>query len=75
MQPGDAVVLMGDGVYGAQKGTVALEKLQSRGVELFMLRADALAAGITTQTETVSVIDMEGLVALTERFPRQQAWY
>lgn len=75
MQPGDAVVLMGDGVYAALGGTAALEKLQSKGAELYLLGTDALVAGVTAAARTVNVIDMDGLVALTERFPRQQAWY
>jgi tRNA 2-thiouridine synthesizing protein B len=75
IHPGDAVVLMGDGVYAALEGTAAYVELHSRGAELYMLGTDALAAGVTKKAGTVGVIDMDGLVALTERFPRQQAWY
>ena len=39
------------------------------------MAADALAAGVTNLAAAVSRIDMDGLVALTETFPRQQAWY
>jgi tRNA 2-thiouridine synthesizing protein B len=72
---GDAIVLMGDGVYAALSGTRAWEELQSRGAELYLLNSDALALGVMQPTEGGNWIDMDGFVALTERFPRQQAWY
>lgn len=74
-QVGDAIVLLGDGVYGALEGTQACRELQATGVELFMLRADALLAGVTQPAPDIVSIDMEGLVQLTERYPRQLAWY
>lgn len=74
IQSGDAVVLMGDGVYAVLEGSKAYSMLQARGAELYLLEADARAAGVTFSSGVVS-IDMEGLVILTERFPRQQAWY
>jgi tRNA 2-thiouridine synthesizing protein B len=74
-QFGDAIVLLGDGVYGALEGTQACRALQAIGVELFILRADALLAGVTQPAPDIVSIDMEGLVQLTERFPRQLAWY
>jgi tRNA 2-thiouridine synthesizing protein B len=71
----DAIVLLGDGVYAALEGTEACRELQATGVELFLLRADALLAGVTQAAPSIVSIDMDGLVALTERFPRQLAWY
>lgn len=75
MQQGDAVVLMGDGVYAALAGTEAGNALRAKGAEIFVLEADALLAGITQPAPNMTLIDMAGLVALTERFPRQLAWY
>jgi tRNA 2-thiouridine synthesizing protein B len=75
MQGGDAIVLMGDGVYAALEGTTACRELQDKGAELFILRADAQLAGVARVAASIVSIDMEGLVALTERFPRQLAWY
>ena len=72
---GDAVVLMGDGVYAALEGTSACIELQEKNVELFILGADALLAGVTEPAAGMHSIDMDGLVSLTEKFPRQQAWY
>ena len=72
---GDAIVLLGDGVYAALEGTPACRELQATRVELFMLRADALLAGVSQSAPNIVSIDMEVLVELTERIPRQLAWY
>ena len=75
VQRGDAVVLMGDGVYAALRDTVACIALQEKEVELFVLGVDALLAGVTEPAPGIQTIDMDGLVSLTEKLPRQQAWY
>ena len=75
IRSGDAVVLMGDGVYVALAGTNAWCEMQARGAEVYLLNCDALAAGITEFAGGATFIDMDGFVALTERYPRQQAWY
>lgn len=72
---GDALVLMGDGVYAALQGTMGCEQLQSMGIELYVLGPDALAAGVVMPANGINIIDMDGFVTLTERFPRQHAWY
>jgi tRNA 2-thiouridine synthesizing protein B len=72
---GDVLVLMGDGVYAALQGTEAHRELRDCPAELHVLEADALLAGVAVPAEGVHSIDMNGLVTLTERFPRQQAWY
>jgi tRNA 2-thiouridine synthesizing protein B len=72
---GDALVLMGDGVYAALADTDASKALQGTDARLYVLTTDALAAGVTNLAAAVSRIDMDGLGALTETFPRQQAWY
>ena len=71
----DALVLMGDGVYAALADTDASKALQDTDAKLYVMAADALAAGVKNLAVAVSCIDMDGLVALTETFPRQQAWY
>ena len=73
--PGDAILLLGDGVYAALADTGPLAQLASCGAEVFMLRADAAAAGVPAQAASVTTVDMDGFVALSERFPRQLAWY
>lgn len=73
--PGDAIVLMGDGVYGALGGTQAAAGLEASGAELYLLRPDTSAAGVQPPEDCFQIIDFEGLVVLTERFERQLAWY
>ena len=75
LQPGDALVLMGDGVYAALVGTDAADDLAARNIELYVLDTDARLAGITGVAPGIDVIDMVDLVHLSERYPRQQAWY
>lgn len=53
-----------------------MDKLGKMGVQLYALADHALAAGIGEGHEAnVQIIDMQQFVALTERFPRQLAWY
>ncbi|CAA0119640.1 Protein TusB [Halioglobus japonicus] len=75
LQAGDTLVLFGDGVYAALEGTAACDKLRATQAELFVLESDARLAGIAKTAANISWLDMDGLVALTERFPRQLAWY
>lgn len=75
VKPEDAMVLMGDGVYAALPGTRACAQLAASGVQLHLLRNDATAAGVVLFSHTINVIDMDGFVTLTERFPRQLCWY
>jgi tRNA 2-thiouridine synthesizing protein B len=72
---GDALLLMGDGVYAAIADTAASAALQVSGAEIYVLGADATAAGVNNLIEGATRVDMDGFVALTERFPHQQAWY
>jgi tRNA 2-thiouridine synthesizing protein B len=72
---GDALLLMGDGVYAAIADTTASATLQASRAEIYVLAADAAAAGVSNLLEGATRVDMDGFVALTERCPRQQAWY
>jgi tRNA 2-thiouridine synthesizing protein B len=71
----DALLLMGDGVYAAIAGTSACTALSASGAKIYLLRADAAAAGISKPGEGMGSIDMDGFVSLTEKYPRQLAWY
>jgi tRNA 2-thiouridine synthesizing protein B len=75
LAPGDALLLLGDGVYCALAGTTARAQLDAAGAELYVLHDDVAAAGILGQTAGTSTVDIDGFVALTERFARQLAWY
>lgn len=72
---GDALVLLGDGVYAAIEGSDACGALLESAAAIYVLAADARLAGVTVATTGVQTIDMDGLVTLTERYARQQAWY
>ncbi len=72
---GDALLLMGDGVYAAITDTNASATLQASGAEIYVLAADAAAAGVSNLIEGATRVDMDSFVALTERCPRQLAWY
>ena len=72
---GDAVLLLGDGVYAAIEQSEACNLLLATGAAIHVLSADAAAAGVNELPHVVCSIDMDGFVALSERFPRQQAWY
>lgn len=73
---GDALLLMGDGAYAALARSDAWARLAASGAELYVLADDAAARGIDARLgPSVTALDMAGFVALTERFPRLQAWY
>lgn len=73
--PGDSLLLLGDGVYGALAGSVGGQALRDCGASLYLLREDAVAAGVTDRVDGATLIDMDGFVELTERCARQLAWY
>ena len=66
---GDALLLLGDGVYSASLVS------EVDGIELYALSTDAFARGVSTLPDSITLVDMAGFVALTERFARQVAWY
>ena len=70
----DTVLLLGDGVYLALPQT--LDTLASSGAKVCALSTDVAAAGLAEQIPaSVKQIDYTDFVALTEMYPRQQAWY
>jgi tRNA 2-thiouridine synthesizing protein B len=73
--PGDAILLLGDGVYAALAGTEACDRLAACAAEVSVLRSDAAAAGVLARMGPFATVDMDGFVRLSERFARQLAWY
>ncbi len=70
----DTLLLLGDGVYGALPKALSL--LDRSGVTICALQSDVSAAGLTnTLPAHIKQIDFDEFVALTEQYPRQQAWY
>jgi tRNA 2-thiouridine synthesizing protein B len=73
---GDALLLIGDGVYAALENTNACARLIDTGIELYVLQADACAAGILARLdERITVVSFDGFAALSESFTKQQAWH
>ena len=76
LAPGDALLLLGDGVYHALGGSEAAGRLAQVPCPVCVLEAEARAAGLLARlADAVTVIDEDGFVALTEDHPRQLAWY
>ena len=71
----DAVLLLGDGTYAALPDNPYLKKLLGKGAELYLLDDDARAAGVNQCDSSITAIDMDGFVDLTERFTRQMNWF
>jgi tRNA 2-thiouridine synthesizing protein B len=72
----DSVILFGDGVYCALAGSNSADALNASGAAIYALAADVNAAGIAARlSEQVSIIDYAEFVAISEKYPRQMAWY
>jgi len=66
---GDALLLLGDGVYAADLATAHPD------IDVFILASDAAARGISRKAANNEHISMKQFVQLTARFERQVAWY
>jgi len=75
LQPGDALLLLGDGTYAASAASDAMSRLRQSGAELYALDVDIQLNGVRIATDAIQLTDMDGFVALTERFPRHLCWY
>ena len=71
----DAILLLGDGVYAALPDNPLLAALLDTRAIIHVLRTDAIAAGVARPDAAVTPIDMAGFLDLTERYPRQMAWF
>lgn len=72
---GDTIVLLGDGVYNALPGSEARSALDACPARILALDTDVRAAGVQHALGEMVLVDMDGLVALSEHYPRQLAWY
>ncbi|RLQ23061.1 sulfurtransferase complex subunit TusB [Seongchinamella sediminis] len=73
--PEDTIVLLGEGVYRALPGTASRRDLDASPARVVVLDTDADAAGVTPRLGGLALVDMDALVALSETYPRQIAWY
>ena len=75
LAPGDALLLLGDGVYAALEGTAARSALDASPAHVYLLQPDAAAAGVLGRIDGAELVDIDGFVALSEHYARQLAWY
>jgi len=76
-QPGAAVLLIEDGVYGATRGNAAEAKLRAAqsNLEIYVLAPDLEARGMAQQlAEGVKPIDYAGFVELVVQHKNCQSW-
>lgn len=76
---GDAVLLLGDGVYAAARGhpqAPALRAAQERNLMLHVHALDSCARGLSGQFSTTLInCDDDGFVVLTEQHARVVSWF
>ncbi len=69
----DAILLLGSAVYAVRNENLFRDLIGS-GAAIYLLADHAQAAGVQAR-DGVAPVDMDGFVALSENYPRQQAWY
>lgn len=78
-QPGDALLLIENGVYAALASSPQAEQLRQAhkdGVHLYALESDLSARGLTgPKLEAIELIDYAGFVLLSVEQQRTQSWY
>jgi tRNA 2-thiouridine synthesizing protein B len=75
LAPGDALLLLGDGVYAAMEASPARQALDASPARVYVLQPDAAAAGVLGHIGGAELVDIDGFVALSEHYARQLAWY
>jgi tRNA 2-thiouridine synthesizing protein B len=67
--PGDVLLLIEDGVYGAQEGTNFSDKIKQviGNNDVCVLEPDLQARGISNTIDGVKKVDYDGFVELTEQ--------
>ena len=76
-KPGDGVLLVEDGVYGALSGTDVAESVQAAAdVAFYVLDGDARARGLPAEKLLGSVkpVGYDGFVDLVAEHDRSQSW-
>ncbi len=77
-RPGDAILLIEDGIYGALVGSAVADALnESLGdVKLFLLGGDVKARGIDAEKIMIeaTIVDYDGFVDMVVEHDRTQSW-
>ena len=71
IEPGDAIVLLEDGVYAASEGVES--GMANAGVAVYAVAADVSARGIDV-IDSVSIIDYDGFVRLCTEHDVVKNW-
>ncbi|MDQ2075663.1 sulfurtransferase complex subunit TusB [Marinimicrobium sp. ABcell2] len=78
-QPGDALLLIEDGVYGALASSPQAEQLRAvhaKGVRVYALEPDIEARGLVgRRLDEVELSDYAGFVRLSSELRCVQSWY
>lgn len=77
-QPGDAVLMIEDGVYGAiaTSGVADVVRAHAKSVSIYVLGADATARGIAVERmiKDITSVEYDGFVDLVTQHDRTQNW-
>ncbi len=75
LTPEDGLLLLQDGVIAALEGCAALEKLCAAPINLYALKEDIEARGLSAQISTrIHQVDYTDFVRLTVAHPKMMAW-
>ncbi len=77
MQPGNALLLIEDGVYGALEGTLVSAKIKEamKNMKVFALAPDVDARGVGARLIAgVQLVDYSGFVDLVTEYSKVQSW-
>jgi len=76
--PGDAVLLIEDGVVGARKGSASAAAIEAslKDCSIYVLEADTAARGMSADdlVAGVETVDYGGFVDLAVKHDRTQSW-
>lgn len=76
-QPGSAVLLIEDGVYGALRGTALAVRIEAamKNLKIYALQPDVEMRGVQGRLiDGVTLVDYAGFVDLVAEYPRVQSW-
>lgn len=76
-QPGDALLLIEDGVYAATQGSAVAERVRQAcaTLKVHALQPDIDARGLTSKLLSgVTLVDYGGFVDLTEQYDTSHSW-
>lgn len=76
-QPGSAILLIEDGIYGALKGTTFTSRIEAamKDLKIFVLQPDVEMRGMQGRIiDGVRSVDYAGFVDLVTEYPRVQSW-